>query len=182
MFLFWNSLSPFRVAAAQCKSICPEWPNWPGSWAGISDGTRSTNFSVSWPKNNPQASLMRQKLSMKVSCNPIEQRIRSLLMKRIEAKAKHCQINSDLILLIFIYRCKHNLVKVLVSIKNPFCNQRACYKISWFIKISWSNKISWFIKISWFAKISWFTKIRWQWFLNIQTEYETKTSNLTRSL
>ena len=30
-FLFWNSPSPFRVAAAQCKNICPEWPDWPGS-------------------------------------------------------------------------------------------------------------------------------------------------------
>ena len=106
----------------------------------------------------------------------IEPTIRCLLKKRTEAKAKYCRITSDWILLIFIYRCKHNLVKVLVSIKNPFCNQRACYKISWFIKISWSNKISWFIKISWFAKI------RWQWFLNIQTKYKTKTSNLTRSL
>ena len=112
----------------------------------------------------------------------IEPRIRCLLMKRTEAKAKHCWIISDWILLIFIYRCKHNLVKVLVSIKDPFCNQGACYKISWYIKISWSNKISWFIKISWSNKISWFTKIRWQWFLNIQTKYKTKTSNLTRSL
>ena len=30
----------FRVAAAQCKNICPEWPNWPGSLAGISEGAR----------------------------------------------------------------------------------------------------------------------------------------------
>ena len=28
----------FRVAAAQCKNICPDWPNWPGSLAGISEG------------------------------------------------------------------------------------------------------------------------------------------------
>jgi hypothetical protein len=35
-FLFLNSPSPFRVTAAQCKYICPEWPNWPGSLAGIS--------------------------------------------------------------------------------------------------------------------------------------------------
>jgi hypothetical protein len=27
--------SPFRVAAAQCKKICPEWLNWPGWLAGI---------------------------------------------------------------------------------------------------------------------------------------------------
>ena len=39
-FLFWNSPSPFRVAAAQCKIICPEWPNWPGSLAGISERAR----------------------------------------------------------------------------------------------------------------------------------------------
>ena len=39
-FLFGNSLSPFRVAAAQCKNICTEWPNWPGSLAGISEGAR----------------------------------------------------------------------------------------------------------------------------------------------
>ena len=30
MFLFWNSASPFRVTAAQCKKICPERLNWPG--------------------------------------------------------------------------------------------------------------------------------------------------------
>ena len=28
----------FRVAAAQCKNICQEWPNWLGSLAGISEG------------------------------------------------------------------------------------------------------------------------------------------------
>ena len=36
-----NSPSPFRVAAAQCKNICPEWPNWPGSLAGS-----SVNFKI----------------------------------------------------------------------------------------------------------------------------------------
>ena len=36
--LFWNSLSPFRVAAAQCKKICPLRLNWPGRLAGISEG------------------------------------------------------------------------------------------------------------------------------------------------
>ena len=35
-----NSPSPFRVAAAQCKNICPEWLNWPGSLAGISEGAQ----------------------------------------------------------------------------------------------------------------------------------------------
>ena len=28
-FLFWNSSSPFRVAAAQCQKICPLGLNWP---------------------------------------------------------------------------------------------------------------------------------------------------------
>ena len=31
-FLFLNSLSPFRVAADQCKKICPERLNWPGRY------------------------------------------------------------------------------------------------------------------------------------------------------
>ena len=43
-FLFWNSPSPFWVAAAQCKNICPEWPNWPSSLAGIWRG--SVNFKI----------------------------------------------------------------------------------------------------------------------------------------
>jgi hypothetical protein len=30
----------FRVAAAQCKKICPEKLNWPGRLAGISEGHR----------------------------------------------------------------------------------------------------------------------------------------------
>ena len=30
----------FRVAAAQCKNICPERLNWPGRLAGISEGHR----------------------------------------------------------------------------------------------------------------------------------------------
>ena len=30
----------FRVAAAQCKKICPERLNWPGKLAGISEGHR----------------------------------------------------------------------------------------------------------------------------------------------
>ena len=30
----------FRVAAAQCKKICPERLNWPGRLAGISEGHR----------------------------------------------------------------------------------------------------------------------------------------------
>ena len=32
-WLFWNPLCPFRVAAAQCKKICPERLNWPGRLA-----------------------------------------------------------------------------------------------------------------------------------------------------
>jgi hypothetical protein len=36
-----NLTSRFRVAAAQGKNICPGWPNWPGSLAGISEGARS---------------------------------------------------------------------------------------------------------------------------------------------
>ena len=39
-FLFWNSPSPFRVAAAQCKKVCPEGLNWPDRLAGISEGAR----------------------------------------------------------------------------------------------------------------------------------------------
>ena len=31
-------MSPFRVAAAQCKKICPDGLNWPGRLAGISEG------------------------------------------------------------------------------------------------------------------------------------------------
>jgi hypothetical protein len=31
---------PLRVAAAQCKDICPERLNWPGRLAGISERTR----------------------------------------------------------------------------------------------------------------------------------------------
>ena len=30
----------FRVAAAQCRKICPEGLNWPGWLAGISEGAR----------------------------------------------------------------------------------------------------------------------------------------------
>jgi hypothetical protein len=30
----------FRVAAAQCKKICPERLNWPGRLAGVSEGHR----------------------------------------------------------------------------------------------------------------------------------------------
>jgi hypothetical protein len=30
----------FRVAAAQCKKICPKRQNWPGRLAGISEGHR----------------------------------------------------------------------------------------------------------------------------------------------
>ena len=37
-FLFWNSASPVRVAAAQCKKICPERLNWPGRLAFNSEG------------------------------------------------------------------------------------------------------------------------------------------------
>jgi hypothetical protein len=32
--------SAFRVASAQCKNIYPEWLNWPGSLAAISEGAR----------------------------------------------------------------------------------------------------------------------------------------------
>ena len=41
-FLFWNLPSPFRVAAAQCKNICPEWLNWLSRylWRG------SINFKI----------------------------------------------------------------------------------------------------------------------------------------
>ena len=39
-FLFVKIDSPFRVAAAQCKNICPDWPNWLGSLAAISEGAR----------------------------------------------------------------------------------------------------------------------------------------------
>ena len=39
-FLFWNSLSPFRVAAAHCQKICPVRLNWPGRLASNSDGAR----------------------------------------------------------------------------------------------------------------------------------------------
>ena len=39
-FLFLNLMSPFRVAASQCKEICPERLNWPGRLAGISEGHR----------------------------------------------------------------------------------------------------------------------------------------------
>ena len=48
-FLFRNSPSPFRVAAAQCKYICPEWLNWPGTLAGISEEIvklRNDNFKT----------------------------------------------------------------------------------------------------------------------------------------
>jgi hypothetical protein len=31
-----DSASPFKVAAAQRKNICPEWLNWRGSLAAIS--------------------------------------------------------------------------------------------------------------------------------------------------
>jgi len=34
-------MSPFRVAAAQCKKNGPERLNWPGRLAGISEGARS---------------------------------------------------------------------------------------------------------------------------------------------
>jgi hypothetical protein len=34
-FFIWKS---FRVAAAQCRKICPERLNWPGRLAGISEG------------------------------------------------------------------------------------------------------------------------------------------------
>ena len=30
----------FAVAAVQCKKFCPEWLNWPGRLAGISEGSR----------------------------------------------------------------------------------------------------------------------------------------------
>jgi hypothetical protein len=30
----------FRIAAAQCKKICPKRLNWPGRLAGISEGHR----------------------------------------------------------------------------------------------------------------------------------------------
>ena len=33
-FLFYNSPSPFRVAAAKCKNIYPKRLNWPGRLAG----------------------------------------------------------------------------------------------------------------------------------------------------
>ena len=44
--LFWNSPSTFRVAAAQCKNICPEWLNWPGSLSGISEGAQSISKKI----------------------------------------------------------------------------------------------------------------------------------------
>ena len=31
---------PFRIAAAQGNNICPEWLDWPGSLAAISEGAR----------------------------------------------------------------------------------------------------------------------------------------------
>jgi hypothetical protein len=31
---------PFRVAAAQCRKICPERLNWPGWLAGVSEEAR----------------------------------------------------------------------------------------------------------------------------------------------
>ena len=31
---------PLRVAATQCRKICPEGLNWPGWLAGISEGAR----------------------------------------------------------------------------------------------------------------------------------------------
>jgi len=37
-FFFLNYTCPFRVAAAQCRKICPERPNWPGWLAGVSEG------------------------------------------------------------------------------------------------------------------------------------------------
>ena len=37
-FYFEIHRAPFRVAAAQCKKICPERLNWPGRLAGISEG------------------------------------------------------------------------------------------------------------------------------------------------
>ena len=38
-FLFWNSPSPFRVAATQWKKICPLRLNWLGRLASISEET-----------------------------------------------------------------------------------------------------------------------------------------------
>ena len=47
-FLFENSTTPFRVAATQCKKICPEGLNWPGRLAGISEGAKGhSGHSVS---------------------------------------------------------------------------------------------------------------------------------------
>jgi hypothetical protein len=40
IFLFWNSPSPFRVVAAQCKKICPDGLNCLGRLAAISEGAR----------------------------------------------------------------------------------------------------------------------------------------------
>ena len=39
-FLFWNSPIPIKVVAAQCKNTYPEWPNWHGNLAGISEGAQ----------------------------------------------------------------------------------------------------------------------------------------------
>ena len=36
--IFQNSTMAFRVAAAQCKKICPERLNWPDRLVGISEG------------------------------------------------------------------------------------------------------------------------------------------------
>ena len=36
--IFQNSTMAFRVAAAQCKKICPERLNWPGRLVGNSEG------------------------------------------------------------------------------------------------------------------------------------------------
>ena len=54
----------FRVAAAQCKKICPERLNWPGRLAGISEGHRGISkyffldhFSLSFLAKNGVKSL-----------------------------------------------------------------------------------------------------------------------------
>jgi hypothetical protein len=49
----------FRVAAAQCKKICPEWLNWPGRLAGISKGHRG--ISIQFFQDHFSPSLSSQK-------------------------------------------------------------------------------------------------------------------------
>ena len=46
MCFFLNSASPFRVAAAQCKNICPERLNWPSSLVSISEGVMLNNLLI----------------------------------------------------------------------------------------------------------------------------------------